>query len=234
MRRVAIAPRSERSEAVGRIRERGPTDTLATVSNTSRTRILVLRHGESEWNALGRWQGQADPPLTDLGRAQAEAVIDKLGSFDLIAASDLQRAHETALIIARGLGSEVHLVMPELRETHIGEWEGLTHDEIKSRFPGFLESYRRPPSFESDEAVVDRFHLALARIARTCPGGSALVVAHGGVIRVMRRRHELHDQRIPNLGGCEFTLIADEGGGARLEISDIIDLVPHGDIPDTL
>ena len=68
------------------------------------TRLLALRHGESEWNALGRWQGQADPPLTDLGRLQAFHAARNLGVVDAIVASDLQRATDTARIISEALG----------------------------------------------------------------------------------------------------------------------------------
>lgn len=211
-----------------------PAGTLCTVSSSVRTRILVLRHGESEWNAQRRWQGQADPPLTDLGRTQAAVAATKLGAFDLIACSDLERARETASIIARALGSDVHLTLPELRETHVGEWEGLTHEEIDDLWPGHLDEGLRPPSFESDESVISRFVAGLAKIAATCPGGNALAVAHGGVIRVMRRVRDLHDTRIANLGGCEFVLHTGGPGGSELHIGDIIELVEHGEIPDTL
>lgn len=194
----------------------------------------MLRHGESEWNAQRRWQGQADPPLTDLGRSQAMAAAEKLGSFDLVATSDLQRAQETAAIIARALGSDVHLTLPELRETHVGEWEGLTHDEIDRRWPGHITAGLRPPSFETDESVIGRFVAGLGIIAGTCPGGSALAVAHGGLIRVMRRTYDLDDRRIANLGGCEFVLETGGSAGTALRIGDIVELVDHGEIAESL
>lgn len=197
------------------------------------TRILVLRHGESEWNVLGKWQGQADPPLTDAGREQAWAAAAKLGTFDVIASSDLQRARETAEIVARAIGHEVHAVHPEFRETHVGEWEGLTRSEIDTHWPGYLSSGRRPPEFEPDESIVSRFTAGLGAVAGLCPGGSALVVAHSGVIRVMRRTLGLTDPRIPNLGGCEFALSVG-GSGASVSAGDVIELVDHGDIAETL
>src|SRR3954449_978711 len=80
------------------------------------SRVLFVRHGQSEWNALGRWQGQADPPLSDLGRAQARAAAHSLGALDAIFASDLQRAAETAAIISAAIGVGPVLVEPDLRE----------------------------------------------------------------------------------------------------------------------
>ena len=88
------------------------------------TRVLLVRHGQSEWNADGRWQGQADPPLTDLGRHQALHAARNLGVVDAIVASDLQRASETALIIAGELGVGPLVLEPDLRERDAGEWSG--------------------------------------------------------------------------------------------------------------
>src|SRR5687767_11323336 len=95
------------------------------------TRVLLVRHGQSEWNATGRWQGQADPPLTDLGRRQARSAAAALGTVDAVFASDLQRASETALIIAGELGVGPVVVDPDLRERDAGEWSGLTRVEIE-------------------------------------------------------------------------------------------------------
>jgi len=100
------------------------------------TRMLLARHGQSEWNALGRWQGQADPPLSELGRQQARAAADRLGTVDAIVSSDLERALATAAIIAEVLGVGPVLVEPRLRERSAGEWSGLTRDEIEADWPG--------------------------------------------------------------------------------------------------
>src|SRR3546814_20228381 len=80
------------------------------------TRVLLVRHGQSEWNATGRWQGQADPPLTDLGRAQAHYAARSLGVVDAIVAADLQRAADTALIISGELGAGPVVLDQGLRE----------------------------------------------------------------------------------------------------------------------
>ncbi len=198
-----------------------------------KTRILVLRHGQSEWNALGRWQGQADVPLTELGREQAYRAAQLLGQFDAIASSDLQRAHETAAIISNNLGIGPLIVDARLRETHVGEWEGLTHDDIERDFPGYLQSQKRPPSFESEASLIERFTASITDLALQCPGGEALCIAHAGVIRVMRRALGVADPRIPNLGGCHF-IISPGAGRQTLTVSDVVDLIEHDVIGEEL
>jgi broad specificity phosphatase PhoE len=158
------------------------------------TRILLVRHGQSEWNAAGRWQGQQDPPLTDLGRRQALAAADTIGSIEAVFASDLQRAMETATIIASKIGVLPVLVDAGFRERCAGEWEGLTRAEIEAAWPGYLDAPgdahvgfatstpRRPPSWESDEELVGRAVAALARVNEHVGNGHALVVTHGGLI----------------------------------------------------
>lgn len=200
---------------------------------TMSTTFLVIRHGESEWNAQRRWQGQADPPLTDLGRTQAHAAVEKLGTFDLLASSDLQRARTTAEIIGHRLGIELLPADVRLRETHVGEWEGLTVEEIEAAYPGYLARHERPPMFEPDASVISRFTSALADLSATCPGGQVLVVAHAGVVRVMRRALGASDPRIPNLGGCTFTL-HHRPNGTDLTVGDIVELVDHGAISEAL
>src|ERR1051325_541049 len=93
------------------------------------SRILVVRHGQSTWNADGRWQGQADPPLSDLGVAQAEAAARTVDGVDVISASDLERAHHTATILAAPRQLEV-VADARLRERDAGEWTGLTRVQI--------------------------------------------------------------------------------------------------------
>jgi broad specificity phosphatase PhoE len=198
------------------------------------TRILVLRHGQSEWNARGKWQGQADIDLTDLGCEQARRAADKLGTFDAVASSDLNRARVTATIIADALGLGLLEADPRLRETHVGEWEGLTHDDIEKTWPGYLKDHRRPPGFESDESIVARVSASLHDLAAMFPGGSLLCIAHAGVLRVMRRHLGVPDTRIANLGGCEFTVRAGSGGAVDITTGDIVDLFEHGEIGEEL
>lgn len=182
----------------------------------------MLRHGQSEWNAAGRWQGQADIDLTDLGYEQARRAVDKLGMFDAVASSDLGRARMTATIIAEGLGIGLLPADERLRETQVGEWQGLTHHEIERDWPGYLDTHQRPPGFESDESIVERVTSALTELAQMFPGGEVLCVAHAGVIRVMRRAHNVPDTRITNLGGCHYTVRP--GHTTPIEIHDVVDL----------
>jgi len=194
--------------------------------------VLVLRHGQSEWNAARRWQGQADIALTDLGLEQARRAADKLGSFAAIATSDLERARMTAEIIAGSLGMSTLPADPRFRETHVGEWQGLTADEIETQWPGYLDSHMRPPGFEDDASIIGRVGAALGDLARAFPHEEVLCVAHAGVLRVMRRHLGVPDRRIPNLGGCYFTIHG--GDAARIEAGGIVELFEHGEIGEEL
>lgn len=194
----------------------------------------MLRHGQSEWNALRRWQGQADIALTDLGIEQARRAADKLGIFAAIASSDLERARTTAAIIAGSLGLSLLPADERLRETHVGEWQGRTAEEIETQWPGYLESHRRPPGFESDSSIVTRVSAALGDLATAFPGEEVLCIAHAGVMRVMRRHLGVPDRRIPNLGGCHFTITGDAASGNGIAAGEIVELFEHGEIGEEL
>jgi broad specificity phosphatase PhoE len=164
------------------------------------SRIFVVRHGQSTWNADGRWQGQADPPLSELGIAQAEAAARAVDGVDLVWASDLERAHHTATILAAPHGLAV---VPDarLRERDAGEWTGLTRAQIDEQYPGALEERRRPPGFESDDELVPRAHAALRELAATLGNGTAIAVTHGGVILAIERHHGVERTPVANLEG---------------------------------
>lgn len=165
------------------------------------SRLLLVRHGQSEWNATGRWQGQADPPLSELGVRQATVAAEAVGTFDVIASSDLERSRHTAEIIAEASGIGPVLVDADLRERHAGDWQGLTKVEIEDSYPGFLADGRRPEGYEDDESVSARAIGALARLASLNGHGDALVVVHAGVIYAVEGLVGLPFERIPNLGG---------------------------------
>lgn len=165
----------------------------------------MVRHGQSEWNALGRWQGQADPPLSELGRRQAFAATAKLGTVDVIVSSDLERALDTARIISEQLGVGPVMVEPLFRERNAGEWSGLTRDEIEAQYPGYLDQRKRPPGYESDESLLDRTHAALEGVEQEYRGAEVLVIAHGGLVYALERQHELPFERLPNLGARWLT-----------------------------
>ena len=150
-------------------------------------RILLVRHGESVWNAEGRWQGAANPPLSDAGRAQAGALADAVRDegIDSIVTSDLDRARETAQIVATALGLPEPSVDEGWRERDVGEISGHTRAEIEQKWPGLLERWRRGelesmPGGERD--ITPRVVAALQRVAHAHAGACTLVATHGGVI----------------------------------------------------
>ena len=187
------------------------------------TRLLLARHGQSEWNAVGRWQGHADPALSETGERQAVAAAEAIGMVDAIVASDLERARRTAEIIADVLGVGPVEVEPLFKERDVGEWSGLTRAEIEERWPGYLDDRRRPDGWESDEAVLDRALEAIAGVALRHPGSDVLVVTHGGLIYAVERHLGLDHQPIANLGARWVELV-----GERLVAGERLTLVdPH-------
>lgn len=147
------------------------------------TLLLLARHGETDWNRNGIWQGHADPPLNERGRRQAVALAERLRdvSLDAIYASDLLRALQTAEIVAAAKGLPV-VADPGLREMDVGSWTGLTREEIAQRFPDW--DYH---DGETREAFQARAVAAAVRIAAAHHGGTVLVVSHGGVVRALQR-----------------------------------------------
>lgn len=176
------------------------------------TTILLVRHGETDWNRERRVQGHTDRPLNETGRAQARALAEEIAGepLDAVYSSDLVRAHETARILAepRGLGVTV---IPGLRERDFGTWEGMTDDEILHRFP---HAQGRPwGDAESPEEMSRRVLEALRRIAETHPGGRVLVVAHGGPLRAVRRHCE--SEVAGAIANCGVFRVAVEDGVLR-------------------
>jgi len=173
-------------------------------------RVLLVRHGQSTWNADGRWQGQADAPLSGVGEEQARAAahaVARLAPVRLVT-SDLARARQTAdIVVPPGIDIEID---ESWRERDAGEWTGLTRAEIDERFPGWLAQRRSPPGFEGDESLLARTLPALGRLLRGDERGTILVVTHGGVIRTLERRHEAPSVPVPNLGGRWFSAVDDE------------------------
>lgn len=167
----------------------------------STARVLLVRHGQSTWNAEGRWQGHADPPLSEFGERQAVDAAARVGQVDAIYSSDLLRAHRTAELVAAQLGIEPVLVEGRLRERDVGEWTGLTRSEIEERWPGWIDAHKSPPGFEDDPSVFARVRHALLEMGLRHQGGEVLAVAHGGVIRTVERTIGSGDGAVPNLGG---------------------------------
>jgi broad specificity phosphatase PhoE len=170
------------------------------------TRLLLLRHAQSAWNEQGRWQGRADPPLSELGRRQAMAAAARVGAVDAIVASPLERALHTAQFFATATGVGPVMVDEDLVERDVGEWSGLTRLEIDQGWPGYLASDRRLPSFEPDDALVGRALAAMARIRTIFDDATILVITHGGVIGSLERHHGEQAGRLTNLAGRTFSL----------------------------
>jgi len=153
------------------------------------TTFLLVRHGETDWNLAGRWQGHSDTPLNERGREQARELAKQLDGVDVVYSSDLERARETAEILAEELGAEVHLDR-RLRERGFGAWEGLTSDEIERRFAEGHRRWKAGEGFgaedaEAFDAFAARVQAFLADALRLHPEETVLVIAHGGSIRVI-------------------------------------------------
>jgi broad specificity phosphatase PhoE len=203
------------------------------------TRILLIRHGQSEWNLTGRWQGQTDPPLTDLGRSQAMAAARSLGTVSAIWSSDLQRASVTAMIISNELGVGPVVLEPDLRERDAGEWQGLTRDEIDEQYPGYLEPPegtsgegwvpRRPPGWESDDDLAVRVRRVLVRIRDEVGEGEVLVVAHAGLLYLVERALGADGLRLANLEGRWIDVLEGDGGDPEGTSGDLAGIARLGE-----
>jgi alpha-ribazole phosphatase len=157
------------------------------------TRLVLVRHGETDWNVEGRYQGQSDVPLNANGLAQAEALAGQLGGerFEAIYTSDLARAAQTAEALAARTGAPIH-PDPRLREIDQGEWEGLLLAEIEARYAEAFQRRRldpltaQPPGGESVGQVRERVLEVIREISRIHPDGSVAVVSHGLAIALVK------------------------------------------------
>jgi len=154
------------------------------------TRFLMIRHGETAWNADGRIQGHTDVDLTEVGIEQARLAADRLRgeAIDAVYSSDLRRAYVTGEVIAEPHGLGV-ITTPLLREAYLSAWQGLTMQEVAARFPEDFERYRRdsvanrPAGAERLEDVIARCASFLEEATSAYPDGCVAVAAHGGAIR---------------------------------------------------
>ena len=178
---------------------------------------MLWRHGQTTYNAEHRFQGQRDVPLNALGRAQAKRAARHLASLapTQIWSSDLVRASATAGYLARLTGLDVQHDK-DLRERHGGEWEGLTVDEIRKKYPGDLAAWQ-PPGGETVEVVAERTAAALARIAdQAQPEALVVAVGHGASLTWGMSRLLGLDERVTGgLGNCCWCLLSRRGSGGR-------------------
>ncbi len=191
------------------------------------TLLLVARHGETDWNRHGRWQGHADPPLNETGRAQARELAGALRDEGIAAvyASDLRRARETAEIVAAEIGLTVD-VDERLREVHIGSWSGLTIEEVEERFPESMRRWRAADphhTFDGGEtyaAMGERVVAAVRDIVGRHEGEQVLIVGHGGPIRSLLAHsagisYEEQRHRRAHVDNCGIARFAVENGVLR-------------------
>tara|TARA_B100000614_G_C14236445_1_gene364684 strand:- start:4 stop:555 length:552 start_codon:yes stop_codon:yes gene_type:complete len=173
---------------------------------------------------MGRWQGKANPPLTNLGKEQALLAAKKLPDFSILASSDLVRARETAEIFARAHDKEPNdiFIEPQVQERDAGEFSGLTRDEIDKKFPGYLAQQRWPSGWEPDDVLIKRLREGLGRIIASSTGSdSIVVVTHGGCIYALESLLGEEYRRISNLGGRWFEVINNEFYlGERIQLLD--------------
>ena len=157
------------------------------------TELLLIRHAESEWNAAGRWQGLANPPLSPRGREQARALAERLApeSLGRLICSDLRRAVETANAIGEACGL-VAQQESALRERDVGRWTGLTRAEIEVDDGDLLAAFSRrddpdvrPGGGESTRELQHRVQQAVGRLVAEAPGVRSVLVVHLGVIRAL-------------------------------------------------
>ncbi|MCX5042764.1 histidine phosphatase family protein [Aldersonia sp. NBC_00410] len=181
-------------------------------SATRHRRLILLRHGQTEWNADNRMQGQLDTQLTELGRSQAKDAAQALADLPItaIVSSDLHRAYDTATALGDVTGVPVRTDV-RLRETHLGEWQGLVHTQVDERYPGQRETWRgdarfAPPGGESRVEVAARSIQVVRELLDTDYDGVAVLVAHGGLIAALSAALlDLPVDRWPVLGGLDNT-----------------------------
>lgn len=172
-------------------------------------RLLLVRHGETDWNAAGRFQGHTDVELNEQGRAQARALAERLHGRPItgVVSSDLRRARETAEIVSEHLAVPLVAIDPELRERSYGSFEGLTRDEIALKFPDEWQKHvegalAEPPGAEPRHVVRARLVRAVTRtlFEHGRPGSDVVVVSHGGAMRAFLEAAT--DARVPPVPNC--------------------------------
>lgn len=201
----------------------------AVPSSSRPRRVIVLRHGQTDHNAKGIWQGQLDAVLSPKGHAQALAAAAALIRYTpvRVVASDLQRAADTGADVARACGIPISLD-PRWREIHAGQWQGLTNDEVRARFPEERtrhdrgEDFRRGVDGESITDVARRVRDALDDLVATMDAGQTVVIATHGVsgraivAELLNLPQDLAWQRLAGLSNCHWAEVVEGGSGWRL------------------
>ncbi|KAH6788251.1 Phosphoglycerate mutase family protein [Perilla frutescens var. hirtella] len=196
--------------------------------------IVVIRHGETEWNADRRIQGQLDIALNGIGRQQAFALAERLSresKVDVVYSSDLKRAFETAQMIAESCGVLEVVSDPDLRERHLGDLQGVLFDEAAKINPEAYRAFRSnrndleiPGGGESYDQLHNRCTLALQRIAMKHIGERVVVVSHGTTIEALYTRACSSEDcrgKIPNASINVFRLFDDHDKWTVISWGDV-------------
>jgi broad specificity phosphatase PhoE len=211
------------------------------------TTFYLIRHGETDWNLNGRWQGHTDVPLNEVGRAQARRLAARLRAdgarFDALYSSDLQRAWETAHAVAVALDLTPQ-PLPALREIDVGAWGGLTRAEVIARDGEVYERIRSGEDLARGGAerfldLYTRVVAAVEHLADQQPGRTLALVTHGGPVRALlmhaaREKAGLNLQRV-HIGNTSITiLIGDHSGWDLGAINDMTHLTANPQAPDLM
>ncbi|MBL8134141.1 MAG: histidine phosphatase family protein [Anaerolineae bacterium] len=203
-------------------------------------RVLLIRHGQTDWNIEGRWQGMEDVPLNAVGFAQAQALAEHLVQRPIraIFSSDLQRAAETARLVGERLNLRPRLD-PRLRELNIGALQGLTYAEMSEHHPTAVRQMRDDymgfvfPEGESRRMLQDRAHAFWQEMTASEPGPEVAIITHGGWIRILLLRLFPEEMSAGGhaFGNTSITFIDQEADGWRLsQIGSIAHLTEEGRI----
>jgi probable phosphoglycerate mutase len=205
-------------------------------------RLVMLRHGQTDFNLGSRMQGQLDTELTDLGRVQAVAAAEALAKRQplLIVSSDLRRAYDTAVALGERAGLRVR-VDQRLRETHLGDWQGMTHAEIDTKAPGARLAWREDATWapHGGESRVDVAQRSLPLIAELVAGEPewgadeessrpVVLVAHGGLIAALTaallRLPVANWPALGGMGNASWTQLTGHSTGARVGADHVDDI----------
>lgn len=179
-------------------------------------RLVLWRHGETDYNASGRMQGQLDSMLTEVGRNQARFAVPALARFapDIVVASDLRRATDTATVFTEATGIPLR-IDKRLRETNLGIWQGMTSADVDEQWPGDRRAWQTdptwsPPGGESRLEVAARAFEVVANLDEQ-PDPTAVLCAHGGLITALTG-HLLELPvttwaKLGGIGNCHWTVL---------------------------
>lgn len=198
------------------------------------TRVYLIRHGETDWNAVGRWQGHAPVPLNETGLSQSAALgryLARVGvTLDALYSSDLQRAAQTAVAVAEALALQVQFDI-RLRETDLGVWQGMTRAEVEAwdeeRYAQLVADwYTGPrPGGESRQQVETRVRAAFDAITARHPGQTVALVSHGGALGMLLRSIFGAIKR-PDLTNTSVTIMERDGADGAWQLARVA-WTPH-------